>query len=131
MEPIRQTTPNLIDIQEELIRHEPLFHRPELGRTRQALEAMTAEDFWETGASGRRYSREFVIDTVLQRFSTKQEEQWTTEDFFCQQIAPGHYLLTYTLHQGPRVTRRASLWRHMQDRWIAVYHQGTLVAGDI
>jgi hypothetical protein len=28
------------------------------------FEAMTAPDFWETGASGRRYSRAHVLDVL-------------------------------------------------------------------
>jgi hypothetical protein len=49
-----------------LLAREPLFHRPELGTDRAALEAMTAEDFWEVGASGRVYSRAVVLE-VLER----------------------------------------------------------------
>lgn len=127
MDPSRFTKPELFGIQEELTRREPIFHRPELGVTREALEAMTAEEFWETGASGRRYSREFVIETVLERYATLREDRWETKDFYCQQICPDHYLFTYTLHQGARVTRRATLWRRRGGRWIAVYHQGTMV----
>ena len=126
-EPVRQTADELLTIQQELIAREPLFHRPEHGTTREAFEAMTAEEFWETGASGRRYSREFVIDTVLQRYAGPYEDEWRTDDFHCQRIAPDLYLLTYTLYQGPRVTRRATLWRNRQGRWLAVYHQGTIV----
>ena len=128
MEPTRKTRPDLIGIQKELIRREPIFHHPEHGTTRQAFEAITAEEFWETGASGRRYSRDYLIDTVLQRYAVAQQDPWETHDFYCQEISVDHYLLTYTLHQGPRVSRRATLWRRLEDRWVAVYHQGTLAA---
>ena len=127
---MRKTKTELIAIQAELIRREPIFHRPELGTTRQAIEAMTAEEFWETGASGRRYSRDFVIDTVLKRYSAAYDDQWQAEDFYCQMLCPDNYLLSYTLHQGPRLTRRTTLWRRLPDRWVAVYHQGTLVQGE-
>ena len=30
---------------------------------------MTAEDYWEAGASGRRYSRQLVLDGLEKRFS--------------------------------------------------------------
>lgn len=123
----RQTPPELLDVQEELIRREPIFHRPELGTDREAFESMAAEEFWETGASGRRYSRKFVIDTVLERYSAPYDDQWKADDFYCQEIAPDNYLLTYTLYQGTRVTRRATLWRKLPDRWVIVYHQGTIV----
>ncbi len=127
MEPTRKTQADLLAVQKELIQREPIFHHPEYGTTRQAFEAMTAEEFWETGASGRRYSREFVIDTALKRSSKPYDDQFEAGDFYCQEISPDHYLLTYTLHQGKRVTRRTTLWRRLQDRWVAVYHQGTIV----
>lgn len=111
MEPNRHTPDDLIDIQQELINREPLFHRPEFGCTQQAFEAMTVEDFWETGASGRRYSREYVIDLLVKRYEGQYQDEWRTEDFFCQEICPSNYLLTYTLYQGARVTRRTTLWR--------------------
>ena len=127
MEPIRQTAESLLPIQRALIAREPIFHRPELGTTRAHFEAMVTPDFWEVGASGRRYSREYVLDTLEERHSKPHEDVWRTEDFYCQEIAPANYLLTYTLHQGARVTRRSTLWRHSSDGWLIVYHQGTIV----
>ncbi len=126
MEPKRRTLDNLTAVQEELIRREPIFHRPELGTTRDVFEKMTANDFWETGASGRRYSRDFVLDTVVRRYIDGYKDDWRAEDFYCQLIAPNHYLLTYTLHQGKRASRRATLWRFAGNHWVALYHQGTI-----
>ena len=80
------------------------------------------------GASGRRYSRDFVIETVLGRYRKGQEGDWRIDEIYCQEIARDHYLLTYTLHQEERVTRRATLWRNTVAGWKIVYHQGTLVA---
>src|SRR5207302_1121067 len=74
-------------------------------------EAMTADDFWEIGASGRRYSREYVLETVAARLDEPVEDSWRTDDFHCRELAPGVYLLTYTLLQGERRTRRASIWQ--------------------
>ncbi|MDM0038967.1 hypothetical protein QTH89_21215 [Variovorax sp. J22G21] len=61
--------------------------------------------------------------------TTEDEASWEAREFFCQELAPANYLLTYTLHQGHRVTRRATLWRRVSERWQVVYHQGTPVAG--
>jgi hypothetical protein len=127
MEPKRRTSPALKDIQEELVAREPIFHRPEHGTTREAFLAMTAEDFWQVGASGRRYDREYVLDVLEQRFSTPHEEEWEAEGFYCQLVAPDNYLLTYTLRQAGRVSRRATLWRRAAHGWVIAYHQGTLV----
>ncbi|EKD71695.1 MAG: hypothetical protein ACD_46C00122G0002 [uncultured bacterium] len=43
----------------ELKKREPIFHRPEFGTTRKDFENMTVEDYWEIGASGQRYDRDF------------------------------------------------------------------------
>lgn len=72
---------------------------------------MMAEDFWEVGASGRRYGKESVLDTLEKRFCEPFEDEWKVDEFFCQEVAPNNYLLTYTLQQGARVTRRVTLWR--------------------
>ena len=128
MEPERHTPDNLLAVQQELIHREHIFHRPGHGSMRADFEAMLSEDFWETGASGQRYEREHALE-VLERRSAERvyKNEWKTEDFYCQEIAPDNYLLTYTLHQGERMTRRATLWRRIHKGWVVVYHQGTIV----
>jgi hypothetical protein len=128
MEPQLMTDAKLLPILQELQRREPIFHRPEFGATRAEFEAATEPDFWEVGASGRRYSREYVLDVLDERHRQSFEDAWETGDFHCQEIAADNYLLTYTLKQGTRVTRRATLWRHTAQGWKIVYHQGTVVA---
>lgn len=127
MEPQRKTALELLDIQQTLVDREPIFHREEFGRTRADFEVMMAEEFWEVGASGRRYSREYVLYTLEQRYAAPYDDEWKTGDFYCQEIAPANYLLTYTLWQGSRVTRRATIWRASANGWLIVFHQGTLV----
>ncbi len=61
------TSPELLAVLEELKLREPIFHHPEFGTTRRDYEAMIDPDFWEVGASGRRYSREFVLETLENR----------------------------------------------------------------
>jgi hypothetical protein len=73
MEPDLVTDKRLQGVLSELIRREPLFHRPEFGTTRADFEAMTAPDFWETGASGRRYSRAHVLDVLEERYKEPPE----------------------------------------------------------
>jgi hypothetical protein len=127
MEPTLATAPHLIPVLEELKLREPLFHRPELGTSRRDFENMTETSFWEVGASGRRYSREFILDTLENRRPQLDEDTWQTRGFHCLEIAADNYLVTYTLHQGPRVTRRATLWRRSLKGWKVLYHQGTVV----
>lgn len=128
MEPTLITDPKLLPILDALKQREPIFHRPEFGITRQDFEAMTETDYWEVGASGRRYSRDYVLGVLEERFKHSVEEHWETSDFHCREIAVDNYLLTYTLKQGERITRRATLWRRTAQAWKIVYHQGTVVA---
>jgi|GEM_PF-194075 predicted RNase H-like HicB family nuclease len=128
MEPTLATAPELQEVLAELSAQEPIFHRPELGTSRADFERMTVEDYWETGASGRRYSRQAVLDGLEERFSAPHDDVWETRDFYCRRLGPETYLLTYTLLQDKqRLTRRATIWRRTADGWKIVYHQGTIV----
>jgi len=119
---------SLAQVLRDLIQHEPIFHRPEFGRTRRDFAALIVDDYWEVGASGQRYSRDVVLDILERRHSVAAEDDWHTSEFEVTEIAANNYLLTYLLQQGERWTRRATLWRRADARWQAVYHQCTLVA---
>ena len=135
MELAATTDQKLLDVLAELRCREPIFHRSELGTTRADFEGMTTADFWEIGASGRRYSRSSVLETLEERLAhgsaghqSPVEEFWETTDFRCQELAADVYLLTYTLRQqGGRITRRATIWRRSDEGWKIVFHQGTIV----
>ena|SRR2546425_13006183 len=132
MEANRVTNPQLLDILNELKQHEPIFHHPEFGTTRADFERMMDPTFCEVGASGRCYSREFVLDELEKRYAIDTEEDdWQTRDFHCLEITANIYLLTYTLVQGARLTRRATVWRRTTHGWKIVYHQGTLVEDQV
>ena len=127
MELASTTDPKLLDVLADLRRREPIFHRPEFGTTRTEFEAMVENDFWEVGASGRRYARKYILEELEKRARTPEEDLWETTDFRCQELAADLYLLTYTLRQGERVTRRTTIWRRATDGWKIVFHQGTIV----
>ena len=127
MEPELITDSKFSDVLEQLKKLEPIFHHPGSGGNREDFEKMTEKSFWEVGASGRRYSRDFVLDVLEDRIANPQKDNWQTNDFFCQEIAPDNFLLTYTLIQKERVTRRATIWRRHRAQWKIVYHQGTVV----
>jgi hypothetical protein len=120
--------PELSDILAELVAREPIFHHPELGTTRTDFERMTAEDFCEVGASGRRYSRAEVLDILERRHGNPHVDVLEATDFHCRSLAPGIYLLTYNLVQDlTRRTRRSTIWQHTPGGWKILYHQGTIV----
>jgi hypothetical protein len=128
MEPTLPTDPDLQSILADLSSLEPIFHWPVSAMSRAELEKMTVDDFWETGASGRRYSRQFVLDVLEQHRDSPQAVVWETRDFHCRRLAEDVYLLTYTLLQNnTRLTRRSTIWQKTSDCWKIVYHQGTVV----
>ena len=89
---------------------------------------MTVEEFWEIGASGRRYSRNFILDELEKRYAADHEDVWETSEFHCRRLTEDVFLLTYTLVQDDtRVTRRSTIWQRTAEDWKIVFHQGTVV----
>jgi hypothetical protein len=128
MGPTFTTALELQGVLAELSSREPIFHRPEFGTSRADFERMTTEDYWEVGASGRRYSRNFVLNELGKRFSVPHADVWETRDFQCHRLSEDTYLLTYTLLQdNVRLTRRSTIWRSTPEGWKIVFHQGTIV----
>ena len=127
MGPAFSTDHKLMTILNELKQLEPIFHHPELGTNRSDFENMMADEFWEVGASGRIYNRQYVLDELEKRYNNPVKDVWETKDFNCMEIAPDNYLLTYTLRQGSRITRRSTIWRRTDTGWKILYNQGTIV----
>ncbi|MBA2708996.1 MAG: DUF4440 domain-containing protein [Tatlockia sp.] len=119
---------NIDQVLESLIKREPIFHREEFGRSRDDFEKMMEVDFWEVGASGNIYTKEYVLETLEERYSKPYNENWHTKDFKCKALTENIYLLTYTLIQdNTRITIRSTVWKYENELWKIVYHQGTFV----
>lgn len=115
----------------QLAMREPIFHHPDkCGSTKKDLTRLTHEKFWEVGASGNTYSREKVINILLQRYNAQNYiDIWETRDFNLIEIAPDNYLITYTLIQNEsRITKRSTIWKKINKQFKIVYHQGTIVS---
>jgi hypothetical protein len=125
------TDPNLHPVLEELKRREPIFHTREFGTTRTELEKVVAPEYWEASASGRRYSRGFILNELEKHPPVDAASAgWTSEDHAVRQLGPDTYLMTYTLRQLERVTRRATIWQRTPEGWRIVFHQGTIVSAE-
>jgi hypothetical protein len=124
--------PDLLPILDELRRREPIFHTPAFGSTTAEFERSTAPDYWEVGASGRRMSRAFILRELTVNFPYVDAAAagWQTTDFGLRRLGPDTYLLTYTLDQAGRRTRRSTIWQSTEDGWRILYHQGTIVAAE-
>jgi hypothetical protein len=130
-EAFTRTEPDLLPVLEELRHREPIFHRPEFASTQADFEQMTSPGYWEVGASGRRYSRDFILHTLEQNSPVDADTAgWQSSDQQCRRLGPDTYLFTYTLRQGERLTRRATIWRKSPGGWQILYHQGTVVSAE-
>jgi hypothetical protein len=115
--------PGLQQVLEELRSREPIFHTERFGRSLEDFERSTAPDFWEVGASGRRYSRDFILGMrTREELVDADAAGWKATRFGLQQLGPDCFLLTYTLDQNGRVTRRATVWERFDKGWRIRYH---------
>ena len=128
MEPSLTTPDALQPILQELRLLEPIFHSAYFDATPEKFEQYVSPQFWEVGASGNRYSRAFVLKVLSERAAPPDDEAWFTTDWHLAEAGAQNYLLTYTLHQPGRLTRRLSVWRTTNSGWQVIYHQGTVVA---
>jgi len=126
-QPCLQTPPHLLPILALLKPLEPLIYAANNGKTRDYFESLLAPEFWEIAASGKRYSRAYVLSALADRQQNPFEQAWHTSAHYLQAIADDLYLLSYTLHQPSRISERSSLWRQSEGKWQLIYHQGTAV----
>lgn len=123
--------PELKPVLEELRCREPIFHRAAFGENTAEFGRRMDPSYWEVGASGRRYSREFIMQG-LEHYPPVDAEAagWTCTDFGLRALSPDTYLLTYTLDQAGRLTRSATIWLRTNEGWQILYHQGTIVSAN-
>lgn len=104
------------------------LHHPGVHCTRARLQQLLHPAFHEVGRSGRPYTRDFVIETLVAQTTPPPV---IPEDFRLELVAEGCALLTYrSTHPGKdgvAVALRASLWLLNGGTWQLYYHQGTPV----
>jgi len=111
----------------DLLAREEMLICPAPGTPREELESLLAEDFAETGSSGRVWSREEGLAVLIQRSFTPPEGSWQIEGYRLRRLSEAICLAAYTLLDWTgRATRRATVWRLENGVWHAVYHQGTV-----
>jgi hypothetical protein len=125
------TDPTLTPILDELRPLEPIFHTAAFGLEPADFDRRMAPDYWEVGASGRRYSRDFILQMLADAPPVDATTaRWRASGHALRRLSPETYLLTYSLRQGERLTRRATLWQSTPHGWIILFHQGTIVSAN-
>ena len=96
-------------------------------QTRQTpaeVAALLDPEFFEFGASGRRWSRPAIIE-MLASESSEGGEVAVALDVAATRIGPGIVLVTYISENDERRCYRSSIWRRTATGWRVVFHQGT------
>lgn len=130
-------TSSVSQVLEQPLSREPLFMRRELVSNKQEFEREAAEDYWQIGLSGGRYTRDDVGEMLAPLYVADQDlpaatGDWKISDARVDEIATDTYLFTYILEAPERpATRRATLWRSSPaGGWTALHHQATPVLAD-
>ena len=101
---------------------------PEVRGSREALEELLAEDFFEIGRSGRTYGR----GAIVAELAAEEPFECSLEGFSVKRLGDDVVLATYTSHaqraDGTKSALRSSIWIRRDERWQLVYHQGTAKA---
>ena len=126
---VTRIEPELMQIFYELREREPIFHRAAFGTNAADFARIMDDDYWEVGASGRRYGRDFILQHLREHPPVDAEAAGCVcSEFGLRRLSGDIYLLTYTLDQNGRITRRTTIWRRIPDGWQIVFHQGTMVS---
>lgn len=117
---------------EKLLEHlrslETELHQPEVRSNTVRLDKLLHEAFTEIGQSGRRYTRDEIIDELAVE---KDPGKVLSENFTVQQVSAGVAILTYSsAHvdangKESQRTHRSSLWQETPKGWQIRFHQGT------
>ncbi|MCM2402911.1 DUF4440 domain-containing protein [Rhizobium sp. S153] len=117
---------------EEIRSLEEALHRPEIRRSREAVEDLLAEGFMEFGASGRVYERATIIDQLAEQ-SDDNDGELLASNYALKPISNDAVLLTYETERSyqdgsKRRVLRSSIWKHNGLKWQMLFHQGTIRA---
>lgn len=98
---------------------------PEIRRSPEQVGALLHPDFFEFGASGRRWDRASIVAS-LAATTAPGARAGITSHMKGVQLAPDLVHLTFDTDNNGRRAHRSSLWRRMGEGWLLYFHQGTL-----
>ena len=101
--------------------------KPENRMSQQELSKILANDFFEIGSSGNRYSRsDYSADVPL------EPDRFLISDFLLHPLSHDAVLTTYRTNNETRKMKslRSSVWRFRDGEWKLYFHQGTRTGND-
>ncbi len=110
-----------------IIHLETTLLQPEVRSSKEKLDALLADDFFECGESGNTYSKKDILNDL----SNEPAMHFVPSDFTVTELSPNTILVTYFLERVMDATskksysRRCSLWKMNGGNWQMIFHQGT------
>jgi hypothetical protein len=109
-----------------VIRLELELHEPDVRSDAGRLDELLDPDFVEFGASGRRWDRASIMESLLAEPVSEQGDIIEATDVAARRLADDVVLVTYTTQTPERRALRSSIWRRTDERWRMYFHQGTV-----
>jgi ribonuclease HI len=89
---------------------------------RSALEALLHPDFVEIGASGRRWTKNEIIDELV---ASPDPGKVDVEEMEARWVSGDAVVVTFRTVSPRRTVLRSSWWVEAGSQWQIVFHQGT------
>ncbi|MBP1076580.1 hypothetical protein JOD63_000548 [Microbacterium terrae] len=93
-------------------------------RNPERLSELLHPDFIEIGRSGRRWSRDEIIESLA---NEGIRDAVITDGWDIFELAPGVALITFVIRTSDRVSRHSSIWTWASGKTQMLFHQGTFV----
>lgn len=110
------------ELEQEIYQLECTHIHPEVRVSKQRLEQVLDEEFYEIGSSGKVWRRaDYEEDHSL------TPDEMEISDFLMQELGPEAVLTTYRIWNktSGRKTLRSSIWKKRGTGWKLFFHQGT------
>ena len=101
--------------------------QPKVRKSKERLNELLADDFYEIGESGKQYNKQDILNDLPKQTEVKI----TIQNFNAVEISPGIVLVTYQAEKelaGNKTSSlRSSFWQNKNGKWQITFHQGTQI----
>ena len=101
--------------------------QPKVRESKERLNELLADDFYEIGESGRQYKKRDILNDLPKQIG----EKYTIHNFNTVEISSGIVMATYLVEKETvsnnkkTFSSRTSLWQKRKEKWQIIFHQGT------
>lgn len=89
--------------------------------SREYLDQILYDDFFEIGSSGNIYQK----SDVLKFLPEEAPFSYKIINFQVQQLSSNCVLVTYLIKKDKEESHRSSIWKYHAGTWKMIFHQGT------